>query len=402
MTTLIFDWSDWDGVASGWVTLSRRSWRRDPDTYQVPWTRHVWVGGRATEDVPDMSGEVLRIRWAPESGGQTAREEHVLVPAGPNPDREDGAWYAHLLNRVDPSTLEPLPEGMPSAVDLVARAEALVARIESGEFTGAAGRGVAAVTAEGETATVAYTDGTASTISLPRGPQGERGPQGGPGPQGDRGQAGPEGAQGEAGPAGPRGETGEAGPRGVQGEPGPRGEPGPDGPAGATGPQGPQGERGPVGPQGPQGERGDAGPAGPKGDPGGITDSGWRSLPCIKKSDSDPNVSNMTCRVRITAAAVHVEITVTCSASTGWQLWAVDDAWAQANIFVPGASGTLGRKDTFHIANAAYWGVRPESSPQKVCVGPGSANVLSAGTWVLRGTFPPPAVMPSPWPGSAA
>ena len=383
MTTLIFDWSDWDGPASGHVVVTRRTWRRAPESLHVPWQVVVPVDGRATLDVAHVAGEAVSIRWAPR--GAASREDHVLVPAG-------GEHLAHLLERVDPSTLEPLPEDLPSAVDLVARAEALVARIESGEFTGAAGVSVVAVEdVDGDgTATVTFSDGSTSSLPLPRGLEGERGPQGEPGPQGERGQTGPAGVQGETGPAGPRGETGEPGPRGAQGEPGPRGETGPAGPAGATGPQGPQGERG------------DAGPAGPKGDPGGITDSGWRSLPCIKKSDSDPNVSNMTCRVRITAAAVHVEITVTCSASTGWQLWAVDDAWAQANIFVPGASGTLGRKDTFHIANAAYWGVRPESSPQKVCVGPGSTNVLSAGTWVLRGTFPPPAVMPSPWPGSAA
>lgn len=40
----------------------------------------------------------------------------MLVP-------DDGEHLAHTLERVDPSTLEPLPEDLPSAVDLVARAE---------------------------------------------------------------------------------------------------------------------------------------------------------------------------------------------------------------------------------------------------------------------------------------
>ena len=266
MTTLILDWSDWDGPASGWVTLTRRTWRRDPDTYQVPWQVSLRVEGRTVTDVRAVAGEVVSIRWAPD--GVSSRLEHVLVPA-------DGEHLAHLLERVDPATLESLPEDMPSAVDLVARAESLVTRIESGEFTGAAGtdgRGVASITAEGETATVTYTDGTTATFTLPAGPQGERGPQGEPGPQGERGQTGPAGVQGETGPAGPRG---------VQGEPGPRGETGPAGPAGATGPQGPQGVKGdtgaastvpgPTGPTGPAGPVGPAGPQGPqgvKGDPG--------------------------------------------------------------------------------------------------------------------------------------
>lgn len=274
MTTLILDWSDWDGPASGWVTLTRRTWRRDPDTYQVPWQVSLRVEGRAVVDAQDAAGEVVSIRWAPD--GVSSRLEHVLVP-------DDGEHLAHLLERVDPSTLEPLPETMPSATELVARAESLVTRIESGEFAGAAGVGVESITdGDGDgVATVALSDGSTSSLPLPRGPEGERGPQGEPGPQGERGQTGPAGVQGETGPAGPRGETGEAGPRGVQGEPGPRGETGPAGPAGATGPQGPQGVKGdtgaastvpgPTGPTGPAGPVGPAGPQGPqgvKGDPG--------------------------------------------------------------------------------------------------------------------------------------
>lgn len=114
MTTLIFDWSDWDGPASGHVTVARRSWRRDPDTYRVPWSVVVAVDGRAALDVDAVAGEVVAVRWSPQ--GASSRTDYLLVP-------DEGEHLAHLLERVDPSTLEPLPEDMPSAVDLVARAE---------------------------------------------------------------------------------------------------------------------------------------------------------------------------------------------------------------------------------------------------------------------------------------
>ena len=114
MTTLILDWSDWEGPASGWVTLTRRTWRRDPDTYQVPWQVFLRVEGRAVVDVQAVAGEVVSIRWAPD--GVSSRLEHVLVP-------DEGEHLAHLLERVDPSTLEPLPEPLPSAAELVTRAE---------------------------------------------------------------------------------------------------------------------------------------------------------------------------------------------------------------------------------------------------------------------------------------
>ena len=104
MTTLILDWSDWDGAASGWVSLTRVTWRRDPDTYQVPWTRQVRVEGRTIVDVQGMAGEVLRVRWAPDGGG--SRTDHVLVPA-------EGEHLAHLLERVDPATLAPEAEPSP-------------------------------------------------------------------------------------------------------------------------------------------------------------------------------------------------------------------------------------------------------------------------------------------------
>ena len=160
MTTLILDWSDWNGPASGWVTLTRRTWRRDPDTYQVPWQVSLRVEGRAVTDVQAVAGEVVSIRWAPD--GVSSRLEHVLVP-------DDGEHLAHLLERVDPATLEPLPEDMPSAVDLVARAESLVTRIESGEFAGAVGtdgRGVESVSMTGPVARFTWTDGTTQDVDL--------------------------------------------------------------------------------------------------------------------------------------------------------------------------------------------------------------------------------------------
>ena len=227
MTTLIFDWSDWDGPATGHVIVTRRTWRRAPESLHVPWQVVVPVDGRATLDVAHVAGEAVSILWAPQR--MTSRTDHVLIPDG-------GEHLAHLLDRVDPSTLEPLPEDLPSAVDLVARAEALVARIESGEFTGAAGtdgRGVASITAEGETATVRYTDGSVSTLPLPRGPEGAPGRDGVDGAPGADGRDGQDGHtpslswQGSAlavdGVPGPdlRGPAGKDGEDGEDGAPGP-------------------------------------------------------------------------------------------------------------------------------------------------------------------------------------
>ena len=114
MTTLIFDWSDWDGPATGHVIVTRRTWRRAPESLHVPWQVVLPVDGRATLDVAHVAGEAVSIRWAPR--GASSRTDHVLIPDG-------GEHLAHLLDRVDPSTLEPLPEDLPSAFDLVARAE---------------------------------------------------------------------------------------------------------------------------------------------------------------------------------------------------------------------------------------------------------------------------------------
>ena len=160
MTTLIFDWSDWDGPATGHVVVTRRTWRRAPESLHVPWQVVVPVDGRATLDVAHVAGEAVSILWAPQR--MTSRTDHVLIPDG-------GEHLAHLLDRVDPATLEPLPEDLPSAVDLVARAEALVARIESGEFAGADGddgRGIASVEMVGASARFTWTDGTTQDVDL--------------------------------------------------------------------------------------------------------------------------------------------------------------------------------------------------------------------------------------------
>ena len=131
MTTLIFDWSDWDGPASGHVVVTRRTWRRAPESLHVPWQVVLPVDGRATLDVAHVAGEVVSIRWAPR--GTASREDHVLVP-------DDGEHFAHTLERVDPSTLEPLPEDdAATAADLLARVRAEVARLEDISTTPAAG-----------------------------------------------------------------------------------------------------------------------------------------------------------------------------------------------------------------------------------------------------------------------
>ena len=93
MTTLIFDWSDWDGPATGHVVVTRRTWRRAPESLHVPWQVVVPVDGRATLDVAHVAGEVVSIRWAPR--GASSRTDHVLIPDG-------GEHLAHLLGLVDP------------------------------------------------------------------------------------------------------------------------------------------------------------------------------------------------------------------------------------------------------------------------------------------------------------
>lgn len=176
MTALIFDWSELLGRdATGVVRVRATRWRHDPETLVVPWSRDLRFTGRATLDVD--AGLVLSVEWRPE-GVADSLAQTLVVPAS-------GEHLAHLL-AVDPSTLEPLPESMPSAVDLVARAEALVTRIESGEFTGADGMdGADGVSVESitdddgdGTATVRLSSGVESPLPLPRGPQGDPGRDG--------------------------------------------------------------------------------------------------------------------------------------------------------------------------------------------------------------------------------
>lgn len=288
MTTLIFTWRDWAATA-GIVSITPIGYTQDGPTLVVPRPRAIPVTGTATVDVTPYAGHVVELQWTPQ-GVAEPYVQTVIIPAS-------GEAHALDLDRVDPATLEPLPEGPPSAVDLVARAADLVSRIESGEFTGAAGVSVVAVEdVDGDgVATVTLSDGSVSSLPLPRGPEGERGPmgpQGGPGPQG---ATGPQGERGPAGPAGPQGERGPIGPVGPQGErgltgpAGPQGLKGDTGATGPTGPQGPQGVKGdtgaastvpgPVGPQGatgpagPRGETGPTGPQGPAGAPGALANA---------------------------------------------------------------------------------------------------------------------------------
>ena len=227
MTTLIFTWRDWAATA-GIVSITPLGYTQDGPALVVPRPRAIPVTGTASVDVTPYAGHVVELQWTPQ-GVAEPYVQTVMIPAS-------GEAHALDLDRVDPATLEPLPEGLPSAVDLVSRAEALVARIESGEFTGA----------EGERGPQGAT-----------GPQGERGPIGPAGPQGERGLTGPAGPQGLKGDTGATGPTGPQGPQGVKGDTGAASTvPGPVGPQGATGPAGPRGETGPTGPQGPAGAPG--------------------------------------------------------------------------------------------------------------------------------------------------
>ena len=147
MTTLIFDWSDWDGPATGHVVVTRRTWRRAPESLHVPWQVVVPVDGRATLDVAHVAGEAVSILWSPRRAA--SRTDHVLIPDG-------GEHLAHLLDRVDPSTLEPLPEDLPSAFDLVARAEeaARVATATTATVTESSQRAVNAAARAAKAATL--------------------------------------------------------------------------------------------------------------------------------------------------------------------------------------------------------------------------------------------------------
>lgn len=252
MTAITFRWSELIGVpAVGSVTVTRRSYRLEPETVFVPFSRTFTVRGEAVQELdPSLPGQGYELTW--KAAGTTETLEQVIIVPPPSPGGEE--VLAHRL-AVDPATLEPLGEEHAlTAADLVARAEALTARIESGEFTGAAGVGVESVTDEDAdgVATVRLTSGEVSDLPLPRGPQGERGPQGDRGLQGERGErglTGERGIQGDRGDVGPAPEVSWTGDRlTVGGQTGPS-LTGPAGPAGADSTvPGPAGPAGPVGP----------------------------------------------------------------------------------------------------------------------------------------------------------
>ena len=363
MTTLIFDWSDWDGPASGHVVVTRRTWRRAPESLHVPWQVVLPVDGRATLDVAHVAGEVVSILWAPQR--MASRTDHALIPA------DGGEHLAHLLDRVDPSTLEPLPEDLPSAVDLVARAEALVARIESGEFRGEAGRGVASITAEGETATVRYTDGSVSTLTLPAGPAGA------PGRDGVDGAPGADGRDGQDGRTPSLSWQGSA--LAVDGVPGPdlRGPAGKDGRDGAPGPApaikigtvssgttpsatitgtSPDLTLGLVLPKGDRGDRGETGP------PGVVSSASSYVI----VGPGRPDVPPTTAGTITGAEPVGAEYRSTDGANVGawtWRkrpgnVWAVTDGdtgWRNITsaLTAPYVSGTIYLRRTTH--QVQYW-----------------------------------------------
>lgn len=340
MTTLIFTWRDWAATA-GLVSITPIGYTQDGPTLVVPRPRAIPVTGTAAVDVTPYAGHVVELQWTPQ-GVAEPYVQTVMIPAS-------GEAHALDLERVDPATLEPLPEGLPSAVDLVARAAGLVSRIESGEFTGAAGVSVVAVEdVDGDgVATVTLSDGSVSSLPLPRGPEGERGPmgpqgatgpQGGPGPQG---ATGPQGERGPAGPAGPQGERGPIGPAGPQGErgltgpTGPQGLKGDTGATGPTGPQGPQGVKGdtgaastvpgPVGPQGatgpagPRGETGPTGPQGPAGAPGALANASAYVLTGPGRPDQPATTGGVI--TSPDTAPVGAEYRSTDAANVGANVW---------------------------------------------------------------------------------
>lgn len=245
--------------------------------------------------------------------------------------------------------------------------------------------------------------------------------QGPQGVKGDVGPMGPQGLKGETGPVGPKGDTGERGPQGVKGDTGAPGAPGALANASAyiiTGPGRPDQPATTEGiitgsePVGSEYRSQDGADVGAwvwmKQSSGwrvSVMDSGWRELEIVRKSDSSSDAA-MTGRVRITASVTYLEMTVTVTtASTGWQLLAVNDAWLQEHYLKPGVSGPVGRKDSFHLTPTLFWGIRPESYPQKVYITGGGNNGLNGlpkGTWVLTGSFLTPATIPTNLPGTAA
>ncbi len=129
----------------------------------------------------------------------------------------------------------------------------------------------------GTGSTLAFSDGSVSTLAALIGATGPAGAAGPTGPTGDAGAPGSNGSTGPTGPAGDPGAPGAAGPTGSPGSngstgaTGPAGDPGTPGAAGPTGPTGApgtNGNTGPMGPAGTAGTNGTTGPTGPTGDAG--------------------------------------------------------------------------------------------------------------------------------------
>ncbi|MDY6054337.1 hypothetical protein [Micrococcus sp.] len=120
MTTLILDWSALlDRPETGTVTVVRKGYEAAPETLRTPWSTCLRVDGRATLDVD--GGSVVDVTWTPD-GATRSYQRTVLVPA-------EGEHLAHLLERVDKATLDPLPEAdAVSAAEALARAEGAAAR----------------------------------------------------------------------------------------------------------------------------------------------------------------------------------------------------------------------------------------------------------------------------------
>lgn len=131
MTTLIFTWRDWKATA-GRVSIIPLGYTKDGPALVVPRPRVIPVTGTAAVDVTPYAGHVVELRWMPQ-GVAEPYVQTVIVPAS-------GEAHALDLDRVDPSTLEPLPEDdAATAADLLARVRAEVARLEDISTTPAAG-----------------------------------------------------------------------------------------------------------------------------------------------------------------------------------------------------------------------------------------------------------------------
>ncbi|MBE6992949.1 MAG: collagen-like protein [Ruminococcaceae bacterium] len=189
----------------------------------------------------------------------------------------------------------------------------LVSAINEAALIGGGGGGIVDIslkssTDEGNTYTIAMTDGSSYDFMAPAGRRGDKGDTGDTGPQGPQGEKGDPGATGPQGLQGEKGETGEAGPQGPQGPQGEKGDPGATGPQGLQGDKGDTGEAGPQGPQGPQGERGDTGEAGPKGDKGDTGATGPQGDKGEKGDKGDPGAKGDKGDKGDTGAAGHTPV----------------------------------------------------------------------------------------------